>query len=152
MAIATVLVFTFAAEAYPSIKLFRSRASAAGIAIEPPGKAAAKFFAHDSYWQAWEQAVNWLGEQAPPDAIIATSAPHWLYLRTGLRAVLPPMDSDPARARRLLEAVPVSYVIIDQLEFLDISRRYARSAMESDPAGWHLVKVFDDTKIYERAR
>jgi hypothetical protein len=150
--IPTLLVVTLAIEAYPSIKMLRFRATAEGVVIEPPGKTAARLFAHDSNWQAWEQAVNWLGETAPSSAIIATSAPHWLYLRTGLHAVLPPMESDPAGARRLLEAVPVSYVIVDQLGFLDISRRYALPAMESDPAGWRLVKAFDDTKIYERAK
>jgi hypothetical protein len=152
MAIVAVLVLTFATEAYPSMKLFRFRGSAEGLTIEPPGRARQRLFAHDSYWQSWEQATNWLGGQALPDAIIATSAPHWLYLRTGRRAVLPPMESDPIRARRLLEAVPVSYVIVDQLEFLDISRRYALPAVESDSAEWRLVKAFDDTRIYERTR
>ena len=61
------------------------------------------------------------------------------------------MEADPARARRLLEAVPVSYVIIDELEFLDVSRRYARPAVESDPLGWPLVYSIDGTQIYERA-
>jgi len=150
--VAVVVVVTFAVEAYPSIKMFRFRASKEGVTIEPPGKAPSRFFAHDSYWQAWERSVNWLGQQGSPKAIVASSAPHWLYLRTGLRAVLPPMDPDPASAKRLLEAVPVSYVIIDQLEFLDISRRYALPAMNGDPAKWHVVKTFGDTKIYEHAR
>ena len=148
--VAVVLVVTFTVEAYPSIKMFRFRASTEGVTIEPPGKAPSRFFAHDSYWQAWERSVNWLGQQGSPKAIVASSAPHWLYLRTGLRAVLPPMDPDPASAKRLLETVPVSYVIIDQLEFLDISRRYALPAIENDPAGWHLVKNFDHTKVYGR--
>jgi hypothetical protein len=43
------------------------------------------------------------------------------------------------RVRRLLEAVPVSYVIVDKLEFLDLSRRYALPAVNGDPIGWHLV-------------
>jgi hypothetical protein len=150
--IPAVVVLAFAVEAYPSLKLFRSRASAEGMIVEHGGSAGSRLFAHDSFWQSWERAANWLAVHAPREAIVATSAPHWLYLRTGLRAVLPPMDSDPARARRLLESVPVSYVIIDQLEFLDISRRYARPAVQSDPAGWHLVQSFDGTKIYERAR
>jgi hypothetical protein len=149
--LAVVLVVIFAVEAYPSIKMFRLRASKEGVTIEPPGKAPSRFFAHDSYWQAWERSVNWLGQQGSPKAIVASSAPHWLYLRTGLRAVLPPMDPDPASAKRLLEAVPVSYVIIDQLEFLDISRRYALPAVESDPNAWRLVHSIGKTTIYERS-
>ena len=60
------------------------------------------------------------------------------------------MDADPEHARRLLEAVPVSYVIVDQLDFVDISRRYARPAVESDPAAWRLVQSIGKTTIYER--
>ncbi len=149
--IAGVFGLTFGIEAYPSIELFRHRGSAEGLTIEPPASPAERLFAHDSYWQNWEEAVNWLGVQASPDAIIATAAPHWLYLRIGRRAVLPPMESDPARARHLLEGVPVAYVIVDQLGFLDISRRYARPAVENAP-GWRLAQSFGGTKVYERAR
>ncbi len=151
MMIAGVFVLTFAMQAYPSIKLVRSRGSAEGLTVEPPTRVADRLFAHDSYWQEWEEAVNWLGVQASPDAIIATAAPHWLYLRIGRRAVLPPMESDPARARHLLEGVPVAYVIVDQLGFLDISRRYARPAVENAP-GWRLAQAFGGTKVYERAQ
>jgi hypothetical protein len=151
MMIAGVFVLTFAMQAYPSIKLVRSRGSAEGLTVEPPTRVADRLFAHDSYWQEWEEAVNWLGVQASPDAIIATAAPHWLYLRIGRRAVLPPMESDPARARQLLEGVPAAYVIVDQLGFLDISRRYARPAVENAP-GWRLAQSFGGTKVYERAQ
>jgi len=152
IAIVAAIVLTFALEAYPSLKMFRFRSRAAGVTVEPPGIPRQRLFAHDRYWQSWEEAVNWLSAQAATDAIIATSAPHWLYLRSGRRAVLPPMDADPAQARRLLEKVPISYVIVDELEFLDISRRYALPAMKGDPAKWHVVKTFGDTKIYEHAR
>ena len=63
---------------------------------------------------------------------------------------LPPMEADPARARRLLETVPVSYVIVDKLDFVDVSRRYARPAVEGDPAHWQVVHAIDGTKIYGR--
>lgn len=148
--IPAVVVLTFAVEGYPSLKLFRSRASAEGMSVEPTGSAALHLFAHDRFWQSWERAVNWLGVHAPRQAIVATSAPHWLYLRTGLRAVLPPMESDPRRAERLLESIPVSYVIIDQLEFLDTSRRYAHPAVKGGPTRWRLVHSIDGTKTYER--
>jgi hypothetical protein len=150
--IPAIVVLAFGVEAYPSLKLFRSRASAEGMTVEPGGSAGSRLFAHDPFWQSWERTVNWLGVHAPREAIVATSAPHWLYLRTGLRAVLPPMESDPGRAERLLESIPVSYVIIDQLEFLDISRRYARPALKGGPRRWRLVYSIDGTKTYERIR
>ena len=44
-------------------------------------------FYHDQKWQAWEEtAATWVKTHAPPGAIVATSAPHFFYLRTGLRA------------------------------------------------------------------
>jgi hypothetical protein len=150
--IAAILALVFAAELLPSIKLFRLRAKGEAVSVELPGREGVRLFAHDYSWRAWEQAGNWLMDQAPPDAIIATSAPHWLYLRTGRRAVLPAMEAEPSRARQLLQDVPVSYVVVDKLEFLDITRRYAGPAMQSDPTGWHLIKSFGGTKIYAFVR
>ena len=100
--------------------------------------------------KAWEETAAWVSAHASPDAIVATSAPHFFYLRTGLRAILPPMEADPARARRLLEMVPASYVIVDKLDFVDVSRRYARPAVEGDPTHWRVVHSKDGTKTYQR--
>ena len=83
-------------------------------------------------------------------AIVATTSPHLCYLLTGRRAVLPAMEIDPAHARRLLEAVPVSYVIVDEFSYpIDSSRRYALPAVESHPASWRVVHAIDGTRIYE---
>jgi hypothetical protein len=59
------------------------------------------------------------------------------------------MDADPEQAHRLLEAVPVSYVIVDEMRHRDFSRRYALPAVESHPASWRLVHGIDGTRIYE---
>ena len=104
-------------------------------------------------------ALGWLGSRLPlglarartPAAIVATSAPHQLYLQTGLRAVYPPMDSDPEQAHRLLETLPASYVIVDELPHRDFVRRYALPAVESHPASWHLVHTVDGTRIFAHA-
>ncbi|MBA3386201.1 MAG: hypothetical protein H0T95_06210 [Chthoniobacterales bacterium] len=61
------------------------------------------------------------------------------------------MESDPERERRLLGAVPVSYVIVDKLTALDVSRRYARPALQSDEAGWPVVYSIAGTTVHERA-
>ena len=56
------------------------------------------------------------------------------------------------RARRLLEAVPVSYVIIDEIgEMVSFGRRYALPAVQSDVVGWPLVYSVDGTQIFKRA-
>ena len=96
--------------------------------------------------------MAWIGAHAPPDAIIGTPQRHLCYLRTNRRAVLPPMESDAAHARRLLEAVPVSYVIVDEIgEMASFGRRYALPAVQADPVSWHLAYSIYGTQIYERA-
>ena len=49
------------------------------------------------------------------------------------------MEPDPAPARVLRESIPVPYVIVDELSFMDVTRCYALPAVESDPAGWQLA-------------
>jgi hypothetical protein len=151
LALASILVLAFIVQAYSAQWTFRRHQSAESSSFVPEGSSAAasRFFFHDRSWQAWEQAVAWIDAHAPPDAIVATTSPHLCYLLTGRRAVLPPMEINPVHAWRLLEAVPVSYVIVDELEFADMSRRYALPAVENHPAGWRLVHEIDNTRIYE---
>jgi hypothetical protein len=150
--LASVLVLTFIVQAHAASSMFRYHQSAEACSFVPAGSNAdaARFFFHDRFWRTWEEALAWIDAHAPPDAIVATSSPHLCYLLTGRHAVLPPMESDPVHARRLLEAVPVSYVIVDELEFVDISRRYAFPAVENDPAGWRLAHSIGATRIYGR--
>ena len=142
-----LLVLVFTVQIYAALSAFRLR----GVAFAPSGGDSGdfRFFYHDEAWGAWEQAAAWIRAHAAPGEIVATIAPHQLYLQTGLRAVYPPMDADPENARRLLEAVPVSYVIIDEFRYRDFSRHYARPAVESDPVGWPLVYWVNGTQIYE---
>ena len=124
-----VVALMFGTASYAALMQFYYRAKPEGTVIGE-NTASYHLFAHDRSWQDWEEAAAWIDTQTPRNAIVATSAPHFLYLRTGRLAVLPPMESDPVRARLLLESVPVSYVLVDNWEFLDLSRRYARPAME----------------------
>ena len=126
----------------------RNRAKFAAVG----GPVSQGYFYYDRRWLAWEKAAAWIGANTPPDAIVATPQRHLCYLRTSRRAVLPPMETNPARARHLLEAVPVSYVIIDEIgEMASYGRRYALPAVQGDAVGWRLVHSADGTQIYERA-
>ena len=100
-----------------------------------------------------EYRLDWLGRQAPHQAIIATSTPHLTYLRTGRRAVMPPYEVDSTRAAELLAGVPVTYLIVDQLAFLDVSRRYGAPVPRAAAAEWPLVSATSDSgpRIYRRA-
>jgi hypothetical protein len=111
-----------------------------------------RLFFYDRHWQMHDAGLDWLARRARPGEIVATSTPHWAYLRTGLQAVMPPYESDPARAELLLEQVPVTYLIVDQLSFLDVGRRYTIPVIESARDRWRLIYAVNDSgpRIYRR--
>src|SRR2546426_9251353 len=65
-------------------------------------------------WKHHEEALDWLGQHADTHDIVATITPHWLYIKTGLSAVMPPFEPDVIEAQRLLDSVPVTYLITDR--------------------------------------
>jgi hypothetical protein len=127
---------------YTAGELFYLREHTGASFVPGSGMVGQHFFNHDRRWTGWEQGIAWINDHSAPGAIIATSASHLCYLRTGRRAVAPPVESDPTRARYLLEAVPVSYVIVD--------RFYSIPPVDGAP-GWRLIQSFDGIKLYERA-
>ena len=109
---------------------------------------------YDRAWHAFDPAFEWVRHHAAPDEVVATTAPHLAYVRTGHKAVLPPFDPDVERASRLLDEVPVRYLVLDQLGQPGISERYAAPVVAQKPADWHLAFTAPDgrTRIYERTR
>lgn len=112
-------------------------------------RADGRLFYYDHRWRAFDSSLEWLRQYAVGEAVVATSAPHRIYLSTGLKAVLPPLESDAALAQRHLDSVPVRYVIVDDLTFTDVSRRYAEPVVHSRPDLWELVYT-EGTRIYRR--
>jgi hypothetical protein len=96
------------------------------------------FFYFDS-WRAHEQGIEWLARNARSGELVGTSTPHWIYLMTGLPSVMPPFESDPREAQRLIDAVPLTYLVVDSLEFVDVGRRYTMPVIEATPNRWVLV-------------
>ena len=111
-----------------------------------------RLFFYDRSWQQYDKGLDWLARQASPGEIVATSAPHWAYLRTGLRAVMPPYEADPKVAESLLDQVPATYLIVDQLAFIDVGRRYTIPVVEGAPDRWRLIYASTDSgpRIYRR--
>lgn len=144
------LVFlTAAVQGFTLVQVFlRYRYDPRMPAFGKPGQH--RVFYHDRTWSAWENAVTWIGQHTPADAVVCTVAPHLCYLWTGRRAVFPPMEGNAGLARRLLEAVPVSYLIVDELSFLDITRLYGEPAVASPSSGWRVVYSVDQTRVYAR--
>ena len=113
-----------------------------------------RLFYYDRKWEEFDAALTWLRQQSRPGDVIATVAPHWTYLHTGRKAVMPPLEADPSRAQELLDSVPVAYLLVDDLEFLDVSRRYAAPVVEEHPLQWRLAYTSPGghTSVYERVR
>jgi hypothetical protein len=113
-----------------------------------------RLFFYDDAWAKQDRAIAWLGQEGEPDAIVATSTPYRLHIATGLRAVLPPFEASAAEAERLLDGVPVEYLVIDDLGFVDVTRRYAAPVIATFPHHWSLVhgSPTSGARIYRRVR
>jgi hypothetical protein len=116
------------------------------------GRHEQRLFFYTPAWRTHDAALDWLRSVARPQDVVATSTPHWAYLKTGARGVLPPFEADVRTARALLEAVPVRYLVVDGLEFLDVTRRYAAPVARAYPREWELIYASSDStsRIYRR--
>ena len=107
-----------------------------------------RMFTYDPAFEAFDRAIDWIAERAEHDDIVVSSMPHWVYLRTNLRAVMPPFHADVTRARELLQTVRARYVVVDRSGFSPTAV-YAAPAIAE--AGWRVV--FDDesglAQVYE---
>jgi hypothetical protein len=90
-------------------------------------------------WRAFYAALGWLRANSAPQDVVASSCPHLVWLHAGRKAVLPPFEPDPAKAQRLLDSARVAYVIVDELAFLDVTRRYAQPVVTAPGERWELV-------------
>ena len=97
------------------------------------------FFYHDAY-RAFDAGLDWLQDHARPPDVLAGSMPHWMYLRTRLKAVMPPFEPDPMKAQALLDSVPVTYLLIDEGLAVD-TKRYMGPVVQQFPHRWERVYV-----------
>jgi hypothetical protein len=95
------------------------------------------FFYKDAY-RALDAGLDWLKPRSKSEDVVASSMPHWTYLRTGLKAVMPPFETDPARAQELLDSVPVTFIIQDRGLDLD-TRKYLSPVIQAFPERWKPV-------------
>jgi len=111
-------------------------------------------FFYDQAYRELDGALTWLRARAQPDDTIAVAMPHWAYLATHVKTVMPPFESDPLRTEALLDAVPVRYAIVDTTA-IEISRMMRRSftrVFGAFPARWKEVysSPAREVSIYER--
>jgi hypothetical protein len=101
-------------------------------------------------WRQHDEVLDWLGGHAGPNEIVATSTPHWLYIKTGLLSVMPPFEANVNEAQRLMDSVPIRYLVIDSLGFVDVSARYAAPVVDAYPERWELVYSSAGSRVYRR--
>jgi hypothetical protein len=97
-------------------------------------------------FRALDAGLDWVMAHAKSGDIIAVSMPHWAYLRTGNKTVMPPFESDPIKAEQLLESVPVTYLILDEGLAID-SKRFMKGVVERFPDRWK--RVYSDDIVTE---
>jgi hypothetical protein len=109
---------------------------------------------YDKPWHSVDSAFEWVRVHAPRDAVIATAIPQLAYLRSEHKAVLPPFELDRLKSSRLLDEIPVRYLVIDELGGPHITERYSAALPGSEPEKWNLVFTAPDarSRIYERTR
>ncbi len=107
------------------------------------------FFENESF-QAFNLCIDYVSRNAQPNDVIAAGTPHWIYLRTGLKAVMPPFENNPARAQQQLDSVPVTYLIAGK----DVvgSERYTAPVIEQFTEEWKQVFTTPESNwaVYQR--
>jgi hypothetical protein len=119
--------------------------------VDKAGKQVAyRLFFYDAAAEGFERATDYVRAHAGPTDIVAAGVPHWIYLRTGLKVVMTPFERDAEEAQRLLDSVPVTYLLVGHDALL--SERYMRPVVERHPDQWQRVYSTDlgDYRVYRR--
>jgi hypothetical protein len=113
-----------------------------------------KQFFYSQSSQNLDEGLDWLMARAEPGDIVAGTWSHWIYLRTGLKSVLPPLEANAEKAQNLLNAGPVKYLLLEKDEDKLEMKRYVSPIIENARNRWKLVFSTSDgeLEIYERVR
>lgn len=101
-----------------------------------------------------DDGLDWLKKKAKPGDVVATSMPHWAYLRKGLKAVRPPLESNHERTQALLDSVPVAYIVLSPENDGKAINDYTFPFVQGNPQAWKLVYTEEKglVRIFERVR
>ena len=106
-------------------------------------------------WKDFDMAVGWLRDHHENTPAIGTSCPHLVYLALGSKAVMPPMEANVAQAQKLLDSVPVRFLIVYDDDIAHLNNpavRYAYPVVRAHPELWKRVFAVSNSKleIYQR--
>ncbi|HKN86752.1 MAG TPA: hypothetical protein VJV04_07835, partial [Nitrospiraceae bacterium] len=96
------------------------------------------FFYKEDGYRELDAGLDWLMAHAKSTDIVAASMPHWVYLRTGLKSIMPPFERDMDNMQALLDSVPVTYVVVDASP-VNFARDYTVPLLKNSPDRWSLV-------------
>jgi 4-amino-4-deoxy-L-arabinose transferase-like glycosyltransferase len=113
------------------------------VAYEQEGRAVGyRLFYYGPVGAAFDEALGWLNRRAERTDVIAATDPQWVYLRTGLKAVLPPFELDAKKAQQLVDTVPVRYLIAEtQPRSLGLGayHRFTSVLVRENPSDWSRI-------------
>jgi hypothetical protein len=115
-----------------------------------------RLFYYDKEWRDFDAALAWLRNHAPPGAIVVTSCPQLVNLMLHFKSVMPPMETNVDAAQRLLDDVPVTFLIVDDLDFSThiATTKYLGPVVATYGDRWKNVFAVPGTAtaIYQRTR
>jgi hypothetical protein len=94
-----------------------------------------RLFFYHGWYPAADAAFDQLKDRVSGTDIVAASDPQWVFLRTGLKSVFPPFELDADKAQRLLDSVPVKFLMVDD----SIYRKYTDRVVATHPERWQRV-------------
>ena len=104
----------------------------------------------------FDEALDWLRPRGKNSDVIAATDPHWAYLRTRMKAVLPPFELDGKKAQQLIDTVPVKYLIVEtnqQTLGLGAYYRFTSALLRDNSSAWNLIWRSSNynVEVYERS-
>ena len=91
-----------------------------------------RLFFYDRTWQLHDEALTG-SRRRQGHGVVATSTPHLTYLKTGSSRSCRRTNPIQPGPSELLDDVPVTYLIVDNLDFLDVGRRYTNPVLRTFP-------------------
>jgi hypothetical protein len=132
-----VALVIFAAQAAGWIWLYQKGHLAVTYDVGRAERVKYRLFFYRDRDRATDVGLDWLRRNSRSGEVVVATDPQWAYLRTGLKAVLPPFEADAARAQYLLDSAPVRYLLVDEGDY----RKYTTRVIAAYPERWRRIYV-----------
>lgn len=146
---AAVVCLILLTQSVSMFELFRSDQRTVTQVTRDGNRVSFAAFYYPDTFDSINAAQQWLMKNAARSDVIAASMPHWMYLRTGLKSVMPPFESDPVRAQALLRSVPVRYILLDDMDQASVTR-FVAPAIEASTEWRQAFTKDGHCRLFER--